>query len=193
METSEPAVSAVPPRLRVLVSEISSETYMARSISSAAASLPKCSSIMAAVQTAATGLATPLPATSGAEPCTGSNIDGYVPSGLILVEGTMPMEPATAGPRTERISPNRLDATTTSTQPGCSTKCAVMMSIWNYAVSIPGYRSAASANRSSQKSIVWMIPLGFVAETTCLRLRAGVLVHNVEVDIDQHVAIGQVI
>ena len=68
------------------------------------------------------GLAMPLPAMSGAEPWTGSNIDGISRSGLMLAEGARPMLPAIAGPRSERMSPKRLLPTTTSNQSGCCTK-----------------------------------------------------------------------
>jgi hypothetical protein len=37
--------------------------------------------------------------------------------------------PVVAGPRSERMSPNRLVAATTSKRPGCSTKRAVRMSM----------------------------------------------------------------
>ncbi|CFW34110.1 Uncharacterised protein [Bordetella pertussis] len=47
-----------------------------------------------------------------------------------LADGAMPMVPVQAGPRSERMSPNRLDATTTSNQSGCCTKCAHRMSMW---------------------------------------------------------------
>ena len=40
----------------------------------------------------------PLPAMSGAEPCTGSNSDGKLRSGLMLPDGAMPMVPVQAGP-----------------------------------------------------------------------------------------------
>jgi hypothetical protein len=66
---------------------------------------------------------------SGAEPCTGSNIDGYSFSGLMLPPGAMPIDPAMAGPRSERMSPKRFEATTTSNQSGCCTKWAVRMSM----------------------------------------------------------------
>ena len=46
----------------------------------------------------------------------------------------MPMDPATAGPRSDRMSPNRLEPTTTSNQSGCCTKCAHRMSMWNWSV-----------------------------------------------------------
>ena len=83
-----------------------------------------------------------LPAISGAEPCTGSNIDGNFRSGLMLADGAMPIDPATAGPRSLRISPNRFDPTTTSNQSGCCTKCAHRMSMWNWSVRISGIRLA---------------------------------------------------
>src|SRR2546426_8292553 len=62
---------------------------------------------------------------SGAEPCTGSKSDGNTRSGLMLPEGAMAIVPVQAGPRSERMSPKRLEATTTSNQSGCCTKCAV--------------------------------------------------------------------
>src|SRR6266513_1192494 len=55
---------------------------------------------------------------SGAEPWTGSNSDGNARSGLMLPEGAMAMVPVQAGPRSDRMSPKRLEATTTSNQYG---------------------------------------------------------------------------
>ncbi|MNC69999.1 hypothetical protein D3C75_1207590 [compost metagenome] len=77
----------------------------------------------------AIGLAMLRPKMSGAEPCTGSNNDGNRRSGSMLAEGAIPMVPAQAGPRSERISPNRFEATTTSKRFGCSTKRAQRMSM----------------------------------------------------------------
>ena len=71
------------------------------------AACPRCSSSMAPVQIWAIGLAIPFPAMSGAEPCTGSNIDGCSFSGLMLPPGARPIDPAMAGPRSERMSPKR--------------------------------------------------------------------------------------
>jgi len=87
---------------------------------------------MAPVQIWAIGLAMPLPAMSGAEPCTGSNMDGCSFSGLMLPPGAIPIDPAIAGPRSDRMSPKRLLPTTTSNQSGCWTKWAVRISTLRY-------------------------------------------------------------
>ena len=91
---------------------------------------------MAAAQICPTGLAMPLPAMSGAEPWTGSKRLGCLRSGLMLPLGAMPMVPVQAGPRSERMSPKRLLATTTSNQSGCMTKFAVRMSMWYLSTSM---------------------------------------------------------
>ena len=96
------------------------------------------------------GLAMPCPAMSGAEPCTGSNTDGKLPSGLMLPDGAMPMVPVQAGPRSDRMSPNRLEPTTTSNQSGCSTKFAVRMSMWYLSHFTSGKFFAIASTRSSQ-------------------------------------------
>ena len=67
---------------------------------------------------------------SGAEPCTGSNSEGKLRSGFRLAEGAIPIVPVQAGPRSDRMSPNRLEATTTSKRSGDSTKRAARMSTW---------------------------------------------------------------
>ena len=75
------------------------------------------------------GLAIPFPAISGAEPCTGSNNDGNLFSGLIFPDGAIPIVPVQAGPKSDRISPNKFDATTTSKHSGVKTNLAVKISI----------------------------------------------------------------
>src|SRR5256885_2657507 len=95
-----------------------------------------------------------------------SNIDGHSFSGLMLPPGASPMEPARAGPRSERMSPKRFEATTTSNQSGCCTKWAARMSMWYRAVLTPGYSFAMAAKRSSQYGMLWMIPFDLVAEVT---------------------------
>ena len=59
----------------------------------AASASPRNSSISAADRMAAIGLALSWPAMSGAEPCTGSNIDGPVRAGLRLADEASPMPP----------------------------------------------------------------------------------------------------
>src|SRR6185503_2477068 len=117
------------------------------------------------------GLAMFFPAMSGAEPCTGSNSDGYSRSGLMLAEGAMPMVPAHAGPRSERMSPKRFEPTTTSNQSGCWTKWAVRMSMWYCEVLMPGYSAEIALKRSSQYGMVIEMPFDFVAEVTCFLVR----------------------
>ena len=104
---------------------------------------------------------------SGAEPCTGSNIEGNSRSGFRFAEGAIPMVPAQAGPRSERMSPNRFEPTTTSNQSGCWTKCAVRMSMWYWSVRTSGYSAAMARKRSSQYGIVIVMPFDLVAEVRC--------------------------
>ena len=75
----------------------------------------------------AIGLAMPLPAMSGAEPCTGSYIAlrlrvfGFTsPSDA---EGSMPSEPVSMAATSESMSPNRLSVTMTSNCFGQRTSC----------------------------------------------------------------------
>src|ERR1700722_6327475 len=128
-------VEALPPRSGVRGPDLSASTRaIAPSTAAAAAASPRCVSIIAAVQIWPMGLAMPFPAMSGAEPCTGSNIEGNSRSGLMLAPGAMPIEPTTAGPRSDKMSPNRFEPTTTSNQSGWRTKCAVRMSMWYWSV-----------------------------------------------------------
>src|SRR5690606_11236958 len=159
------SVVADPPRSGVRTPADSTSSIAATS-SVAAAGWPRWYSIMAPDQIWPTGLATPLPAMSGADPCTGSNIDGYRRSGLRFAEGAMPMLPATAAPRSVRMSPNRLDATTTSKSLGFSTNRPASASMWYWLVVTSGYSAANSRNSSSQNGMVWMIPLDLVAEAS---------------------------
>ena len=67
---------------------------------------------------------------SGALPCTGSNMLGAVPSGLMLPLAASPMPPATAAPRSVRMSPKRLSVTMTSNRSGWETKNIDAASTW---------------------------------------------------------------
>jgi hypothetical protein len=92
---------------------------------------------------------------------------GSLRSGLMLADGAMPIVPVQAGPRSERMSPNRLEATTTSKRSGLSTKCAVRMSMWYLSsdVGIAGWPCFQPA-RPSRASLMAM-PLDLVAEVRC--------------------------
>lgn len=96
-------VVAFPPRSCVRTPE--AVTFSTHSINFVeASSSPSQASISAAVQKVATGLATPLPVMSNAEPWMGSNIDGFSRLGSRLLVGAMPIEPARAAAKSERIS-----------------------------------------------------------------------------------------
>ena len=71
----------------------------------------------------AIGLATPLPAMSGAEPCTGSYSARRCPRASAApseAEGSMPSEPVTMAASSDSMSPNRLSVTITSNCFGCA-------------------------------------------------------------------------
>ena len=76
---------------------------------------------MATAPMVAVGSASPRPAMSGAEPWTGSNMEGKTPLGLILPEAASPMPPVTAPASSVRMSPKRLSVTMTSKRPGSVT------------------------------------------------------------------------
>ena len=52
-----------------------------------------------------------------------------VPLRIILALGAIPIVPVIAGPKSDKISPNKFDPTTTSNQSGLQTKWAVKMSM----------------------------------------------------------------
>ena len=101
-------------------------------IEAAVAASPKWSNIMATDQMAAIGLAMFLPAMSGAEPCTGSNMEGPERSGQMLAEAAKPNPPWIAAPRSVSMSPKRFEATITSRSCGAMTILAAIasMCIW---------------------------------------------------------------
>src|SRR4029450_9466024 len=91
------------------------------STAAAASRSPRWSRRREAESAAATGLALPVPAMSGADPWTGSNSEGDE-SGLRLALAAVPRPPAMAAPRSVRMSPNRLSVTITSNRPGSLTR-----------------------------------------------------------------------
>lgn len=97
------AVFADPPRSAV-TTPISQTRSTASSNFVLASSSPNQASISALVQNVATGLATPLPVISKAEPWIGSNMEGFLRVGSRLEVGAIPIEPAKAAARSERMS-----------------------------------------------------------------------------------------
>jgi hypothetical protein len=75
----------------------------------------------------AMGFATPFPAMSGAEPCTGSysalRFFVFGSTSPSEAEGSMPSEPVSIAAMSESTSPNRLSVTMTSNCLGLRTSC----------------------------------------------------------------------
>ena len=88
---------------------------------SASSANPMKSSMSATEEMVAVGSALPCPAMSGAEPCTGSNMEGYSREGFRLPDALRPMPPVTAPASSVRMSPKRLSVTITSKRPGSVT------------------------------------------------------------------------
>ena len=83
---------------------------------------------MATERMVASGLATPLPAMSGAEPWIGSYRP--FPWASSEAEGSMPMEPVSIEAWSERMSPNRFPVTMTSNCFGARTSCIAALSTY---------------------------------------------------------------
>src|SRR5207248_749267 len=138
-ELVEQLVEAAPPRSPVRTLPSSQTASIARSIRPAPLSSPRWRSISAADQMAPIGLARPWPAMSGADPCTGSNMEGQCFSGLRLPEAHSPSDPWRAPPRSVRMSAKRLEPTTTSMLSGRSTMRAAMASTCTRSTVIAGW------------------------------------------------------
>ena len=76
------------------------------------------SSIIAPASITAVGFAMPLPAMSGAVPCTASKIAAPSP---MFAPGARPRPPTSPAVRSERMSPNRFIVTITSNRVGSRT------------------------------------------------------------------------
>ena len=85
----------------------------------------------------------------------------------MLPHGAMPMVPVQAGPRSDRMSPNRFDATTTSKRSGLSTNSADRMSMWYLSHLMSGKFFAIASTRSSQYGMVMAMPFDLVADVRC--------------------------
>src|SRR6266851_5867924 len=120
--SAQASVDAAPPA--------ASTASTAASSSAAASGSPRWSSMRGAESTAPAGFALPVPAMSGAEPWTGSNMEGPVLSGLRLPLADRPRPPVRAAARSVRMSPNRLSVTITSNLPESLTMYRQAASTW---------------------------------------------------------------
>ena len=121
----------------------------------------------------AMGFAAPVPAMSGAEPCTGSYSDFRRPvfaSGAPSeADGSMPSEPVSIAATSESTSPNRLSVTITSYCFGQRTSCMAQLSASTCSSCTPGYSAAWMRVTTSFHSTPVFITLRFSAEDTLLR------------------------
>src|SRR3954454_2982755 len=92
---------------------------------------PRKSSIIATLRNVAIGLATFLPAMSGALPCTGSNMLAVFFVGLRFPLAAMPMPAWIAAPRSVMMSPNMFVVTITSYRFGWVIMYIVQASTWS--------------------------------------------------------------
>ena len=97
----------------------------------------------------AIGLAMFLPAISGAEPPAGSY--SPKPSSFRLADGNIPMEPVIIAHSSDRISPNRLEQSSTSNWEGSLISCMVALSMYICDSSTSGYCFATSLTISRHK------------------------------------------
>jgi hypothetical protein len=121
MRSTTPSVNssvvAFPPRsgvltpLRTVARTPSSNRTAASAANSPPCRMPSRSSSIPADRMIAIGLASPVPAMSGADPCAACAIAR--PSEA-LMDGAMPSEPASSPARSDRMSPNMFSATTTA-------------------------------------------------------------------------------
>ncbi len=148
-----------------------SATVVSTAASSAAPASrsPRKSSIIAADQISAIGLAMPCPAMSGADPWIAWNRLGCRRVGSRFALGAMPRLPAMAAPRSVRMSPNRLLATTTSSDAGSRTTRATSASTRHASVVISGTPRRPRRRPRPTAACAWRRALDFVALVTWLR------------------------
>src|SRR3990172_9286250 len=164
------AVRAAPPRsgVKTFFAVTASIARISRAADRAS---PRCSSIIAAVQNVAMGLAMPLPVMSKAEPWIGSNIDGNLRSGFRFAVGAMPSDPDSAAARSERMSACRFDATMVSSEPGFSTMRVVTASTSSRSHFTSGNSFASPKKITSHSTMPWRWAFDFVTRVRCLRGR----------------------
>ena len=104
----------------------------------------KSRSIIATDPNIASGFAVPVPAMSGAEPCTGSYRPG--PPSPTEALGSMPSEPVSMAASSLRMSPNMFSVRITSNSVGFATSCMAALST---SMCSSGSDSSPSATRST--------------------------------------------
>jgi hypothetical protein len=102
------------------------------------------------------GVRPPLPAMSGAEPCTGSNMLGAAPEGLRLPLAARPRPPCTAAPRSVMMSPNRLSVTTTSNRSGTGRGTGTSRRRGRSPPATSGWSAATSSTVRCHRSPAWV-------------------------------------
>src|SRR4051812_19034773 len=120
---------------------------------------------MAADRMVASGLAMPLPAISGADPCDGS----YKPLLLASSEAddSMPIEPVSMAAASDRMSPNMLPVTMTSNFFGARTSCMAALSTYMWSSATSGYALWTSVTMSFQN---WKVSSTLALSTEVRRL-----------------------
>ena len=89
---------------------------------------------------------------SGAEPCTDSKNGGAELPGARFALADMPIPPWMAAAMSVRMSPKRLDATTTSSEPGFVTMRAASASTSTRSMRTSGKSAPTSSTTSSQST-----------------------------------------
>ena len=116
---------------------------------------------MPALRMVASGLTTPLPAISGADPWTGSNIEGKRRSGSRLALAARPMLPTMIAEMSLRISANRFEPTTTSKLSGRRMKFMAAASTSSDSVSMCGYSAATVVEAAVPQHHAVALRVGF--------------------------------
>src|SRR5882762_1196603 len=142
-------VDAPPSRSRVRIPSSLTVRLMAVRRRCAKPGSPTWSSINPPASNSEMGFAIPLPAMSGAEPCTASNIAACSP---IFAPGARPSPPARPAISSERMSPNRFVATITSNCHGSVTSCIAQASTMRSFISMRPSNSLATSRPVSRKS-----------------------------------------
>ncbi len=161
-------VDSAPPRSRVLAPPSSAARTAANSRSARSGRSRDQRSAISNDRMAARGLATPLPAMSGAEPWMGS-YSPAAPGAPRAAEGSSPIDPVSIEASSDRMSPNRLSVTITSNCLGLRTSCMAQLSARMCSSSTSAYSRWCSAVTTSRQNWPLSMTFDFSAEATLLR------------------------